>query len=257
MYIKKESVGVATKQTQSSSINSVAETETKKQSNNKKSSGADERVRNFACVVYPESAPSDWLTILEEQHIPAFVSPIHDKDLDPQNQPKKPHHHVLIMFDGKKSIKQAKAVFESINGVGCEVVKSIRGYTRYLCHLDNPEKAQYKQSDVISLSGANYVEVTTLVSDKRQAIKEMIAFVKQEDLLYYDQLVEYAMEERDDWFSVLCEQSILIKDFMQSRKWRKRDQYLNGTYDKATGAIIDEETGEVIKQPLVCGKRTN
>lgn len=52
------------------------------------------------------------------------------------------------MFDGVKTIEQAKDLFEQIGGVGCEKVNSIRGYARYLCHLDNPEKAQYDQGAV-------------------------------------------------------------------------------------------------------------
>lgn len=34
------------------------------------------RTRNFATVVYPESAPDNWKGILEEQCIPAFISPL-------------------------------------------------------------------------------------------------------------------------------------------------------------------------------------
>ena len=48
----------------------------------------------------------------------------------------------MIMYDGKKSIEQAKENFDKIGGVGCEIVNSTRGYARYLCHLDNPDKEQ-------------------------------------------------------------------------------------------------------------------
>ena len=42
----------------------------------------DSRYRNFACVVYPESAPDNWQSILSDHHISAFISPLHDKDID-------------------------------------------------------------------------------------------------------------------------------------------------------------------------------
>ena len=102
-------------------------------------SNRTKRTRNFGCVVYPESAPENWLEVLAENKVPALVSPLHDRDVDPQDQPKKPHFHVVIMFEGPKTIEQAKEIFDPIGGVGCEVIKSIRGYVRYLCHLDNPE----------------------------------------------------------------------------------------------------------------------
>ena len=57
-------------------------------------------------------------------------------------------------------------IFEKIGGVGCQRINVVRGYARYLCHLDNPEKAQYNISDVISLGGADYQEVISLASDK-------------------------------------------------------------------------------------------
>ena len=52
------------------------------------------RTRNFATVIYPESAPSDWKEILNQEFIPAFISPLHDRDTNPTGEPKKPHYHV-------------------------------------------------------------------------------------------------------------------------------------------------------------------
>ena len=43
---------------------------------------AAQRNTYYATIVYPESAPTDWLDKLEEEHIQALVSPIHDKDIE-------------------------------------------------------------------------------------------------------------------------------------------------------------------------------
>lgn len=102
----------------------------------------DTRSRNFATVVYPDSAPENWLSIASELCVPAFISPLHDKDVNPTGEDKKPHWHVMFMFEGKKSIEQVQELFISFGGVGIEKVNSIRSYARYLCHLDNPDKAQ-------------------------------------------------------------------------------------------------------------------
>ena len=61
------------------------------------------RTRNFATVVYPESAPENWQDILVEQFVPAFISPLHDKDINPTGEIKKEHYHILIMFDSVKT----------------------------------------------------------------------------------------------------------------------------------------------------------
>lgn len=178
------------------------------------------RTRNFATVVYPESAPSDWQDILTEQFVPAFVSPLHNADVNPTGEVKKPHYHVVIMFDGVKTLDQAKEIFEKIGGVGCEIVQSIRGYSRYLCHLDNPEKAQYKQEDVRCFCGADYTSVIGLVLDKYKAISEMIDFCKDNNVVSYSELLEYCRMERFDWFRVLCDNgTVVMKEYLKSRSW--------------------------------------
>ena len=85
------------------------------------------RTRNFATVLYPESAPADWFDVLTELHIPAFISPLHDIDVNPTGEVKKEHYHVIIMFDSVKTTEQAIEVFQKIGGVGCERVNSVRG----------------------------------------------------------------------------------------------------------------------------------
>lgn len=190
----------------------------------KKTSTSDGRVRNFATIVYPDSAPENWLEILAEHFVPAFVSPLHDKDVNPDGEPKKPHFHVMIMFEGKKSIDQATSVFTSFGGVGCKVVQSMRGMARYFCHMDNPEKAQYSPDDVRSFCGADYSDVIGLVTDKYKAIREMIVFCEENQMYSYADLLLYCSEERSDWFRVLCDNgTIVVKEYLKSRTWTNRN----------------------------------
>lgn len=183
------------------------------------------RTRNYATVVYPESAPENWQAILNEHMVPAFISPLHDSDVDPLNQPKKPHYHVVIMFDGPKTREQAQEIFKSINGVGVEVIQSIRGYARYLCHLDNPEKAQYRQEDVRCLCGADYSTTIGLPTDKYKAIGEMIDWCIEFNVYSYSDLLQYARNERFDWFRVLCDNgTVVIKEFLKSLEWTNREK---------------------------------
>lgn len=182
------------------------------------------RTRNYACVVYPESAPADWQLILDEQFVPAFVSPLHDKDIDPQGQPKKPHFHVMIMYDSVKTPTQAKELFDKIGGVGCEVVQSVRGYARYLCHLDNPEKHRYDIADVKSLCGSDFMSVISLVTDKYVAIGDMIEFCNDNHIYSYSELLLYCKRNKYEWFKVLCDNgTIVIKEYLQSMFWTKQN----------------------------------
>lgn len=196
------------------------------------------RSRIYATVVYPESAPADWKEILIHQFVPAYISPLHDKDVNPTGEPKKPHYHVILEFGSVKTQEQAREVFETIGGVGCEPVQSKRGYCRYLCHLDNPEKAQYSQNDVVCLCGADYASAIELTIDKYKALGEMSDFCDQYDIVSFYALSNYARMHRTDWYRILCDcGAVFMREFLKSRLWSKE----NGQMD-----IIDQSTGEVI-----------
>lgn len=196
------------------------------------------RTRNYATIVYLDSAPSDWQEILQSLCVPTFISPYHNKDFNPTGEEKKPHYHVMMMYDSMKTIEQAESNFKKFGGVGCEIVNSTRGYARYLCHLDNPEKEQYSIEHVKSLSGADYIGTISLVTDKYQIIGEMQDFCEKYDVVSFYLLCNYARKNRSDWYRALCDNSsFYIKEYLKSKQW-SNDQNHNQIIDKDTGEII-------------------
>lgn len=195
------------------------------------------RTRNFATVVYPESAAENWKEILEQEFVPAFISPLHDKDINANGEKKKSHYHVIIMFDSTKTPDQAKEIFEKIGGVGCEKVNSIRGYARYLCHLDNPEKTQYCTQDVISLCGSDYLETINLITDKYKVLDEMIEFCEKYEVTSFYLLSKYAFQNKESWRRILADSgSVFMREYLKSKQWSKENNQLH---------IIDEN-GEIL-----------
>lgn len=184
------------------------------------------RTRNYATVVYQESAPDNWQLILADLCISAFISPYHDMDKNPDGEPKKPHWHVMIMFDTVKTREQAREIFDKIGGVGCEVIASLRGYARYLCHLDNPDKHQYNKDDVTSLSGADYVRTIGLTSDKYIALDEMMEFCMVNNIYSYSELCNYARVNRPfDWFRVLSDcGTYMMSTFLRDRYFMRHEK---------------------------------
>lgn len=196
------------------------------------------RTRNYATIVYPESAPENWQEILASHFVPSFISPLHCDDVNPTGEQKKAHYHVIIMFDSVKTIEQATDIFQTIGGVGCDVVKSIRGYARYLCHLDNPEKAQYPPESVKSICGADYISVIGLAVDKYIALCEMEEFCDNYDVVSFYALCKYARVHRPDWSRVLKESGTMyMREYLQSRKW---------SLENECSVIIDKNTGEAL-----------
>lgn len=217
MIDKKTEGTTSAKVASSEHVNSQVNNNTQSKKTSTKGRG---RTRNYATVVYPESAPADWLAVLDSLHVPAFVSPLHNADVNADNTPKKAHYHVLIMFAGVKTREQAQAVIDAIGGVGCESVSTVRGYARYLVHADNPEKAQYSKSDVKAFSGADYDAITHLPTDDVKITREMMQFIRANQISSFAQFADICAVEHEDWFRALVTRSTyFIKEYIKSLVW--------------------------------------
>lgn len=171
------------------------------------------RTRNWALVVYPESAPENWQQILEDLKMPVLISPLHDKDLNPDNTPKKPHWHVLLLFESVKTWEQVnEEIAKPLNAPSPEKVQSPKGYARYLIHMDNPEKVQYEQSEIKALGGADISELLKPTSASRHAmLREMRAFIREHNVTEFCDFMDYCdVNHPDDWSVLLDDNSAYI-----------------------------------------------
>ena len=159
----------------------------------------NQRTRNWTFVIYPgDSAPDDWLEYLRSLNTTGFVSPLHT-DTNPDETEKKPHRHVFLIFDGVKSFEQVKAISDRLNAPHPQYVQSKSGMARYLCHLDNPEKNQYKPEDVISLGGLDYLDTVATAADLDLTITEMEQWCDDNGVFSYAELSRYARLNIPDW----------------------------------------------------------
>lgn len=202
-----------------------------------------ERTRNFATVVYPESAPENWVEILDSSHVAALISPLHDKDVNPDGSTKKPHYHVLLIYDGVKNFEtQVKPLIQSFGGVGREEINSLRGYARYLCHLDNPEKAQYSTTEIRALGGADYEALIHLPSDDLKMLKDIFEYIRVNQIYSLAELLDICAQNNEDWFSLIAETKAYIVDkYIKSVQWEGEHSYMR----KADRAVVDPKTGEL------------
>lgn len=193
------------------------------------------RSRNFACVVYPESAPKDWQQILSDQHINCIVSPLHDQDKNPDGVHKKDHYHVMLVYDSLKSVAQASAIFEMIGGVGCIVVESLRQMARYFCHLDNPDKAPYKKSDVKVFGDLDYLEIVNSAADEIKLQRDVLQLIEDNDLIMFSDLIDIlaGWDRYSEHFRFVTRKATLFfATYLKSREYKIRLQVQN---EKAAG----------------------
>ena len=56
------------------------------------------------------------------------ISPLHDKDMNPDNTPKKPHYHVILTYSGPTSYNVVKALTDGFNQPIPQALEQVRGY---------------------------------------------------------------------------------------------------------------------------------
>lgn len=172
----------------------------------------DSRSKIWNVMVYPDSAPENWKEMLVEEGIFFVCSPLHDKDVLETGEIKKAHWHVLLSFTSNKTYNQVLEVTELLNAPIPKKARSTGGSIRYMTHMDSPDKAQYKKSDIEVYGNIDIEQYFRISSGERyDKIREMIEFVKNNEITEIQDLIDYAMIERfDDWFPLLCDNSAYV-----------------------------------------------
>lgn len=190
---------------------------------NKSSGNKEQRTRNWTFVLYEDSAPENWRDILDEQFLEWVESPWHDKDVNADGEPKKKHKHILLMFGGVKSYEQVKEITDKLNAPIPQRCHNAKAMVRYMAHLDNPEKAQYDVSEIVPHGGVDLAELLRPSSSERYTlIKEMIDYVRSSAVTEFQDLMDYAAENRfDDWFPLLCDScAFVVGQYIKSQRHR-------------------------------------
>lgn len=165
--------------------------------------------------------PDNWFDILIDSHVPTLVSPLHDRDLleDGSGLEKKPHYHILTMYSAPKTYQQFQEDFLApMNTEIFQIAKDTGGCARYLCHLDNPEKASYSVKDILELNGADFQGVALTQKDELKLINEIMDFAFTNHIYYYWDLVSYALHCNNTWNNVLINRTVFWVASLKSLK---------------------------------------
>lgn len=155
-------------------------------------------------LIYPDdSAPENYLSIIQSWHIPTLCSPIHDPDKDGDDEEKRKQHIHVMLYFGKganKSYDQVKEYSSQLNGTNPFIVHSPDGMIRYFIHKDNPEKQQFEEFDLIRFCGFQVAQAFNNFDNESQlynSIEEFITdrsiynfFILQQDLKHEGNIAE-------------------------------------------------------------------
>lgn len=186
--------------------------------------------RNWTFVLYPESAPEDWIDIIIQRGIVFAVSPLHDKDVNPTGEIKKPHYHVILCYDGPTTYNSVcELVQDVLNQPVPKVLDSVKGMYRYFTHKDNPEKYQYDENGIKSYNG---FDVNAILSsfEVYQCLNTIQSLIVENNIFEYSELMDFLLQEQFmELWNVACSHTLFLNTYITS----KRNRY----YDEMSGKI--------------------
>lgn len=181
--------------------------------------------RYWAFVLYPESAPDNWIDILQQTGLQCVISPLHDKDVDPTGELKKAHYHIILCYSGPTTFNSVNSLCDSLNQPIPQALEQVRGYYRYLTHKDNPDKYQYSDEDIQTLNGfsiSDFVELSR--SEVVEIKKKLMQLIINLDIYEYSDFMEYLFHnELNLEFDVASCNTYFFEKYISSR--RNRDKH--------------------------------
>lgn len=176
--------------------------------------------RNWAFVLYPESAPEDWREQLKISGLMAAISPLHDKDVNPTGEPKKAHYHILLVYSGPTTYNAVAKFTASFNATIPQALESVRGMYRYFSHKDNPEKYQYDERDIMTVNGFNIADLVELSKSEVNEIKKSILMlIREAAFVEYADLVDFLIDN-EMWteYDVAINNTFFFNSYIASRR---------------------------------------
>lgn len=179
-----------------------------------------QKKRNWAFIAYPESVPEDWLEILQKTGLPVAISPLHDKDIDPDGKPKKPHWHIILAYSGPQTYNAVKNLTDTLNAPSPEPLDQIKGYYLYFTHRNNPDKYQYDEKDIRTLNGFSILDWIELTKSEVLKIKNNLrVLIKSINLFEYADFVDWIAENgTQEEFEVACNNTYFFDKYLTSRR---------------------------------------
>lgn len=221
------------------------------------------RGRYWSVLAYPDDLPTNWRESLNG--LKWIESPIHDRDvyledkfdsegnkIRSKGEFKKPHIHLIFMFTNHKSKKSIDDfLFErfeqdengSIIGIAKNpIIVELNSYTRYLAHMDNPDKFRYDENLIVGHGGADvtrYLMKGLTLEEEYLKLQEIEDLIRERKIMEYHELC-FQLREYPVLMNVFHSNGNRrnhIKDFIRSFRHSSQDIKM----------IIDDETGEVLE----------
>lgn len=183
----------------------------------------EKRSNKWAFLIYKESAPDNYLEILNGLHVPFVLSPWHDKDIySDTGELKKSHKHGAFYFDSLKSYTQvSELVSDKLNGpTHVEVVMSPKGMFDYFTHAENPSKTPYDIEKIESGAGFE-LDKFLLEQNTDNFMNDVIDIIEENNFMEFEDLVRYARKNNYLLLGLIVERTYFFAKYLDSRRYSK------------------------------------
>ncbi|MDT2218503.1 replication protein [Enterococcus faecalis] len=184
----------------------------------------ERRSNKWAFLIYKESAPDNYLEILNGMHVPFVLSPWHDKDIySDTGEVKKSHKHGAFYFDSLKSYTQvSELVSDKLNGPAhVEVVMSPKGMFDYFTHAENPSKTPYDIENIESGAGFE-LEKFLLEQNTDNFMNDVIDIIEENNFMEFEDIVRYARDNNYLLLGLIIERTYFFAKYLDSRRYSQR-----------------------------------
>lgn len=189
----------------------------------------EQRSNKWAFLIYQDSAPENYLDILEELHIPYVLSPWHDKDVNKSTgEIKKAHKHGALFFETLKSYSQVSDLLkDKLNSPAyVEVVMSPKGMYDYFTHAENPDKSPYNIEDIESGCG---FELDKFIAEQAtdDFLNDIIDLIEENHITEFEDLVKYARENNYLLLSLIIDKTYFFARLIDSKRFKARQEKID------------------------------
>ena len=180
----------------------------------------EKRSNKWAFLLYQDSAPKNYLDILEELHIPFVLSPWHNKDINKETgEFKKAHKHGALYFDSLKSYSQVSELLtKNLNTPAhVEPVMSPKGMYDYFTHAENPEKTLYDINEIETGCGFE-LDKFLINNNSDEFLSMVIDIIEERNFTEFNNLVRYARTENPLLLHLIIDKTYFFAKYLDSRR---------------------------------------
>ena len=171
--------------------------------------------KNWAFILYPDSAPDNWLKILKQSFLPICISPLHDKDVFDDGTVKKAHYHIILEYPNTTTYNNILSFVKMVNGSNPIKLLSLNGYYQYLDHDEEEDKVKYNRSDEIQL---NEFKLDLNDDTKTEYSISIIRYIQDNNIYEFADLMDKLPTYDIDLFNFFIKTNAVWDRYVTSRR---------------------------------------